>query len=150
MPKPKKKRVEQAEEHTIEEIEDDIEEEHIEAVSEDVEPEVPRVPRRELYRKVLLDAARRCREDVKETLREQRKMEKHLRGVEESLRTVHAAWRALKAHSHARCPPELSQQVIDACDVEQKARMMVLGAKLAHAEATVALRDAELAQSMWL
>ena len=33
MPKPKKKRVEQAEEHTIEEIEDDIEEERIEAVS---------------------------------------------------------------------------------------------------------------------
>ena len=28
--------------------------------------------------------------------------------------------------------------------------MMVLGAKLAHAEATVALRDAELAQSMAL
>lgn len=42
MPKPKTKRVEQAEEHTIEEIEDDIEEERIEAVSEDVvkrEPE---------------------------------------------------------------------------------------------------------------
>ena len=99
-----------------------------------------------------MNAVRLCREDVKATLREQHKMEleKHLRGVEESLRTVHAAWRALKAHSHARCPPELSQQVIDACDVEQKARMMVLGAKLAHAEATVALRDAELAQSMAL
>ena len=60
MPKPKKKRVEQAEEHTIEEIEDDIEEEHIEAVSEDVEPQVPRVPRRVLHRKVLLDV----RDDV--------------------------------------------------------------------------------------
>ena len=34
MPKPKKKRVEQAEELTIEEIEDDIEEEHLETVSE--------------------------------------------------------------------------------------------------------------------
>ena len=33
MPKPKKKRVEQAEELTIEEIEDDIEEEHLETVS---------------------------------------------------------------------------------------------------------------------
>ena len=96
-----------------------------------------RVPRRELYRKVLLDAARRCREDVKETLREQRKMEKHLRGVEESLRTLHAAWRALKVDSHACCPPELTQQVLDACDVESKARMVVLGAKIAHAEATV-------------
>ena len=45
------------------------------------------------------------------------------------------------------CPPELTQQVLDACDVESKARMVVLGAKLAHAEATVALRDAELAQN---
>ena len=42
MPKPKKKRVEQAEEHTIEEIEDDIEEERIETVSEDVEPQAQR------------------------------------------------------------------------------------------------------------
>ena len=40
--------------------------------------------------------------------------------------------------------------MLDACDVESKARMVVLGAKLAHAEATVALRDAELAQSMAL
>ena len=40
--------------------------------------------------------------------------------------------------------------MLDACDFESKARMMVLGAKLAHAEATVALRDAELAQSMAL
>ena len=94
-----------------------------------------------------MNAVRLCREDVKATLREQHKMEKHLRGVEESLRTLHAAWRALKADSHACCPPELTQQVLDACDVESKARMVVLGAKLAHAEATVALRDAELAQS---
>ena len=40
MPKPKKKRVEQAEELTIEEIEDDIEEEHLETVSEAEHPEV--------------------------------------------------------------------------------------------------------------
>lgn len=147
MPKPKKKRVEQAEEHTIEEIEDDIEEEHLETVCEAQFPEVSRVLRRELHRKVLLDAARQCREDVKETLREQRNMEKHLRGAEESLRAIHALFRAHKANSHARCPPELTQGMLDACDLAQKARMMVLGAKLAHAEATVALRDAELAQS---
>ena len=123
MPKPKKKRVEQAEEHTIEEIEDDIEEERIEAVSEDVEPEVPRVPRRVLHRKVLLDVrpASVPREDVKETLREQRKMKKHLRGAEEALRNAHA-------NSHARCLLELTQLVLDAsCDFERKARMMVLG-----------------------
>ena len=40
--------------------------------------------------------------------------------------------------------------MLDACDFESNARMMVLGANLAHAEATVALRDSELAQSMAL
>ena len=74
MPKPKKKRVEQAEEHTIEEIEDDIEEEHLETVSEAEHPEVHRVPRRVLHRRFVLDAVRLCREDVKATLREQHKM----------------------------------------------------------------------------
>ena len=65
----------------IEEIEDDIEEEHLETVSEAEHPEVHRVPRRVLHRRLLLNAVRLCREDVKATLREQHKMEKHLRGV---------------------------------------------------------------------
>ena len=145
MPKSKKKRVEQAEEPEIEEIEDTVEEEHLESVSEDLKPQVPFVPRRVQHRKELLDAAKIHRGRVKSKQYHIQKMEKVLLDAERAVVEAHYVRSMHNAYNPGCTSMENCNRVLDTCKLYQKVEKMVLQAKLEHAQATVDLRDAELA-----